>query len=81
MSRCRAACGHRSFVRTYQAERHRQEQAAEDVSIGYETEFAAYVAEHPLITFKDWLIQHAAPSDPSATVDPTPDDWEPPAGF
>jgi len=59
----------------------RQEMTADHHSLGYETELEGYVAEAPLITFKDWLIQHAAPSDPSTTVDPTPDDWEPPEGF
>jgi len=81
MRKCRAACGHRAFVRHYQAERHRQELVAEHASIGYETEYAAFVADQPLVTFKDWLIQHAAPSDPDDTITPTPDDWEPPPGF
>lgn len=28
------------------------------MSIGYATEYAEYVEDHPLITFKDWLIGH-----------------------
>ena len=80
MRNCRAACGHRAFVRQYQEERLRQELVADHSSLGYETELAAYVAAKPLITFKKWLIDHTA-SDPDDMVEPTPDDWEPPPGF
>ena len=68
-------------MRDYQSERARQEMVADDVSIGYATERAMYLERKPLITFKKWLIDHAGPSDPGATVEPTPPDWEPPPGF
>lgn len=29
---------------------------AEEVSLGYETEYQEYVTQNPLITFKQWLI-------------------------
>jgi hypothetical protein len=81
MRGCRAACAHRAFVRQYQAERMRQELVADEASAGYETEFDAYVDERPLVTFKSWLIDHAAPSPEDLTIEPTHDDWKPPAGF
>lgn len=57
MSSCRAGCGHRALVMAYRVERHRQEMAREAVTGGYATE----LAEHPpLITFAEWLTQHAA---------------------
>ncbi|EFQ84739.1 hypothetical protein HMPREF0063_10080 [Aeromicrobium marinum DSM 15272] len=58
---CKADCLHRRLVQEYKAERIRQEDAAVEASIGYATEYAEYVAEHPLITFKDWLIMTKGP--------------------
>ena len=79
MRNCVATCAHRRFVRDYQSERMRQEMTREDVTGGYATE----ISEHPpIITFKQWLVDHAAPvSDVDDTVIPTPHDWEPPPGF
>lgn len=48
--------GHARQVWDYREERQRQEMVAEEVSLGYETEYQEYVNKHPLITFKDWLI-------------------------
>lgn len=59
---CKASCLHRALVNDYQLARHNEEQAAETASIGYATEYAEYVAEHPLVTFKDWLIGHKKPA-------------------
>jgi len=61
MTKCKLDCLHRALVRSYKDERIRQEEAAEAASLGYDTEWAEYVAEHPLITFKDWLIGHKNP--------------------
>lgn len=47
---------HVETVTDYRAERMRQVEQAEEASLGYATEYATYVEEHPLITFKDWLI-------------------------
>ncbi len=58
MAGCRADCLHRRMVLDYRLARTAEEAVAEEVSIGYATEYAEYVAEHPLITFKDWLIGH-----------------------
>ena len=78
MRNCVATCAHRRFVRDYQAERVRQEAVRDEVTKGYETE----LADHPeIVTFKSWLIDHKAPSPDDASVEPTPDEWEPPPGF
>lgn len=79
MRSCVATCAHRRFVRDYQGERARQEALRDEATKGYATE----LGEHPqIVTFKTWLIDHAGPvSDPDATVEPTPHDWEPPPGF
>lgn len=58
MTGCKVDCLHRALVSSYKDERIRQEDAAEAASLGYDTEYAEYVAEHPLITFKEWLIGH-----------------------
>lgn len=69
MRKCRAGCGHRAFVREYQAERARQELAREEATNGYEAEMAQYP---PLVTFKTWLVDHAGP-DPQDAVSV---DWD-----
>lgn len=58
---CRFDCGHRALVDAYRSERIRQEDEAEAVSNGWATEYAEYVAEHPLITFKEWLLMNRGP--------------------
>jgi hypothetical protein len=79
MRNCVATCAHRRFVRDYQAERARQEIVRDAETLGYPTEQVGYP---DLVTFKRWLIDHTRPaSDPDATVDQTPHDWEPPPGF
>lgn len=65
-------------MRDYQAERTRQEMVRDAETLGYATEAEGLP---PLVTFKKWLIDHAGPSDPDASVEPTPHDWEPPPGF
>lgn len=40
----------------YYAAREAEEQEAEAASLGYATELAEWWAEHPRITFKQWLI-------------------------
>lgn len=63
MAGCKASCLHRALVQSYKDERIRQEDVAEQLSLGYQTEFREYIASHPLITFKEWLVgnrkQHA----------------------
>lgn len=61
-SGCKLDCLHRALVNDYRINRHNEEQAAEAASIGYATEYAEYVAEHPLTTFKEWLIGHRKPA-------------------
>lgn len=58
MTKCKTSCLHRALVGDYRIARHNAEQQADEVSIGYATEYAEYVEDHPLITFKDWLIGH-----------------------
>ena len=48
-------CGHRAIVEAYRQERQRQEALADDQSLGYATELAEWVRDHPLITFHQWL--------------------------
>lgn len=55
---CHALCLHRRLVRGYQDERIRQEDAAREAASGYETEYREYLEDHPLITFKEWLVMH-----------------------
>lgn len=54
-SGCHAGCLHRQLVLAYRDERDRQHEVAVEASIGYQTEYEEYVAEHPLVTFKEWL--------------------------
>jgi hypothetical protein len=54
---CHRACRHRSFVTEYQAARENDVQQAEAATNGWATEYEEYVREHPLITFKAWLVQ------------------------
>jgi hypothetical protein len=79
MRNCAASCLHRRFVRDYQVERMRQEMVRDAATLGYPTELVGYPE---IVTFKSWLVDHAAPvSLPDDTVEPTPTDWEPPPGF
>ena len=48
---------HAELVQDYTDERRRQYELAMEISAGYDTEFADYVAEHPLVTFRDWLTK------------------------
>lgn len=57
MAACHRLCGHRSKVRDYRAERSRQLEVAERVTANYATEYAEYVEAHPIVTFKQWLLQ------------------------
>jgi hypothetical protein len=63
MALCRATCLHRERVEDYRAERQRQADVAEAVSLGYSTEWALYVQEHPLVTFQAWLRHTAGERD------------------
>lgn len=56
MAGCKASCLHRALVNDYRLARLNEEQQAEEASIGYATEYAEYVADHPLITFRAWLV-------------------------
>lgn len=76
MRGCVASCGHRRFVREYQTERYRQEMVREDATGGYETELAQYNSERRLITFQQWLIDHAGMSEADATFNTDPHDQE-----
>lgn len=67
-SGCRATCLHRRLVQEYRDERDRQHEAAMEASIGYETEYQEYVAEHPLVTFKDWLRWHRTQHEEEAAA-------------
>lgn len=67
MRGCAVTCGHRQFVEGYRQERERQEIVAENVSLGYDTEYAEYVADHPLPTFKQWLKQSKGPEMTEST--------------
>ncbi|WP_311210899.1 MULTISPECIES: hypothetical protein [unclassified Aeromicrobium] len=58
MTGCRVDCLHRRLVEDYRIARANDEALADEASIGYATEYAEYVADHPLITFKDWLTGH-----------------------
>lgn len=46
---------HAELVDSYTQERQRQYEAAVEASGGYDTEYARYVEQHPLVTFKQWL--------------------------
>jgi len=46
------------MVEEYRLARFNDEQLAEAASYGYQTEYEEYVRDHPLITFKDWLVGH-----------------------
>jgi hypothetical protein len=50
---------HRDRVDAYREERRRQEDLAEEMSLGYGTEYAEWIRDHPLITFRAWLRQSA----------------------
>ena len=63
MVACAATCLHRALVEDYRAERARQEDVAEAASLGYATEWALYVADHPLVTFGAWLRFTAVPAE------------------
>lgn len=57
MRGCAATCGHRLFVDGYRQERQRAEIAGENASLGYAEELRDWIADNPMPTFKDWLIQ------------------------
>jgi hypothetical protein len=57
MTSCYRACRHRSFVTEYRAAREHDVQQAEAETYGYVTEYSEYVRDHPLVTFKAWLVQ------------------------
>lgn len=64
--RCRShhvQCSHHhaALCRDYWSERERQETAMENAGLGYAAEMAEYARDHPLITFKDWLVGHKVP--------------------
>lgn len=63
---CKTDCLHRALVNEYRLARLNDEQHAEAASIGYATEYAEYVAAHPLITFQEWLIGHRKPQEVAA---------------
>lgn len=46
---------HQQWVRAYREERQRCEIEAENVSLGYGTEYAEYIKDHPLPTLKEWM--------------------------
>ncbi len=56
MRSCKASCLHRDAVLAYRLERQHQEDTADAVSNGWETERREWLERNPLITFKDWLI-------------------------
>lgn len=63
MTGCRRGCLHRAFVRDYHAAREAAELRRESATGGYPTE----TAEHgPILTFRDWLIQHAGRQEAAA---------------
>lgn len=45
-----------AMVDDYRDERRRQLEEADRVANGYAVEFAEYVRDHPLVTFKQWLL-------------------------
>jgi hypothetical protein len=57
MQACEVTCGHYQFVTGYRQEVERHTIAAENASLGYAAELADYVRDHPVPTFKQWLIQ------------------------
>jgi hypothetical protein len=65
MTRCKAECLHRKRVRSYQEERIRQEDTARELANGWDTEYREYLADHPLITFHEWLKQTKNPEPPA----------------
>ncbi len=58
MAGCKSTCLHRALVLEYRLWRLAWEQAAEEASIGYQTEYDEYAALNPPPTFKQWLIGH-----------------------
>ena len=60
MTKCRAGCAHRRFVKDYRIDRARREIQRDAETLGYETEAQELP---PLPTFKDWLVQHARPPE------------------
>lgn len=63
MTGCRLGCLHRRMVEEYRAERLRQTETAAEAALGYRTEYAEYLAAHPLITFAQWLRALGAPEE------------------
>lgn len=56
MTRCRKGCRHWAFVNDYRVAREAAELQRDAATRGHATE----IAEHPpIITFKDWLQDHA----------------------
>ena len=55
MTKCKLDCLHRARVTAYKDERIRQVDEAWEAALGYQTEFDEYVAQHPLITFHEYL--------------------------
>ena len=63
MTKCKADCLHRQLVDEYVLARHAQQEAANAASYGYQTEYLEYLAKHPLITFKQYLIGSKKPTE------------------
>jgi hypothetical protein len=61
MTGCKAACLHRAKVQAYREERIRQEDEARELANGWDTEEQEYLADHPLITYKEYLIFNKNP--------------------
>jgi hypothetical protein len=62
MTQCPASCLHYQAVTAYRQERQRCEATANNAAHGYRSELADYLAQHPLPTFKTWLIATRAPA-------------------
>jgi hypothetical protein len=60
MRSCAVTCAHRRFVRDYQIDRARREAQRDAQTLGYQTEGQELP---PLPAFKDWLVQHARPTE------------------
>lgn len=52
---------HAQMMDEYYAARAAWEAQTEAATLGYATERASYVREHPPVTFKEWLRQSAQP--------------------
>jgi hypothetical protein len=63
MAGCAVSCLHRQLVMAYREERQRQEALAEHASYGYRSELRDHLEQHPMITFRDWLIGTAVPEE------------------